>query len=221
MSTHPTAAALKQRHREVRDGQPGNWRTRIHRAISWLQRAEREEEDVDACFLFHWIALNAAYAREFGYEQSEREQARQFIDRLVLHDGEGRLQQMLFEQFSGPIRTLLDNRYVFEPFWRALREHDASNAWERQFDSARKLAMRALMTRQTGVVLSIIADRLYVLRNQLMHGGATWNSVANRQQVRDAVVILGAMVPEIIGLMIDHPEPDLSGITFPLLDALP
>ena len=220
MATRPTASTLKKRHREVRDGQPANWRIRIHRAISWLQRAEREHDDTDARFLFLWIALNAAYAREFGFEQSERDQARQFIDRLVHHDGEGRLQQMLFEQFSGPIRTLLDNRFVFEPFWRALREHDASNGWERQFDSARKLAMRALMTRQTGVVLSIIADRLYVLRNQLMHGGATWNSAANRQQLHDAVAILAAMVPEIIGLMIDHPEPDQSGITFPMLDAL-
>lgn len=218
MATHSTAAALKQRHREVRDAQPENWRIRIHRALSWLQRAEHETRDEDARFLFLWIALNAAYAHEFGFEQSEREQARQFIDKLVSHDREGRLQQVLFDQFTGPVRTLLANRFVFEPFWRALREHDSSNSWERQFEGARILAMRALMARQTGQVLSIVADRLYVLRNQLMHGGATWNSDANRQQMHDAVTILDALIPSIITLMIEHPDPDLSGITFPMLD---
>lgn len=219
MATPPTAAALKQRHRKVRADQPENWRIRIHRAISWLQRAERETRDDDARFLFLWIALNAAYAREFGFEQSERDQARQFIERLVVFDGENRLQQILFDQFTGPVRTLLENRFVFEPFWRALRDHDASNAWELQFANASKLAMRALMARKTEVVLSVVADRLYVLRNQLMHGGATWNGDANRQQVHDAVTILGALMPVIIDLMIDHPEPDESGITFPLLDS--
>lgn len=219
MATPPTAAALKQRHRKVRADQPENWCIRIHRAISWLQRAERETRDDDARFLFLWIALNAAYAREFGFEQSERDQARQFIERLVVFDGGNRLQQILFDQFTGPVRTLLENRFVFEPFWRALRDHDASNAWELQFANARKLAMRALMARKTEVVLSVVADRLYVLRNQLMHGGATWNGDANRQQVHDAVTILGALMPVIIDLMIDHPEPDESGITFPLLDS--
>ena len=194
-------------------------RTDCPPCVASAQGALRETGDDDARFLFLWIALNAAYAREFGFEQSERDQARQFIDRLIVHDREGRLQQILFDRFTGPVRTLLENRFVYEPFWRALRDHDASNTWEVQFANARKLAMRALMARKTDVVLSIVADRLYVLRNQLMHGGATWNSDANRQQVRDAVAILGALMPVIIDLMIEHPEPDESGITFPLLDA--
>lgn len=218
MAPPATAASLKQRHRKVRAAQPENWRIRIHRALSWLQRAERETGDDDARFLFLWIALNAAYAREFGFEQSERDQARQFIDLLIAHDHEGRLQQVLFERFTGPVRTLLENRYVFEPFWRALREHDPSNNWKRQFRKARTLAMRALMARQTALVLSIIADRLYVLRNQLMHGGATWNGDANRQQIHDAAAILDAVIPVLIDLMINHPQPDDSGITFPLPD---
>lgn len=29
------------------------------------------------------------------------------------------------------------------------------------------------------MILSILFDRLYVLRNQLVHGGATWNSDVN------------------------------------------
>lgn len=217
VSWRPTTATLKRRHRELRDAQPENWRVRIHRALSWLQRAEREPDDDDARFLFLWIALNAAYAREFGFEQSERKQARQFIDYLVARDRDGRLHQVLFEQFTGPVRTLLENRYVFEPFWRALRDHDSSNAWKHKFDHARALAMRALIEHRTGHVLSTVADRLYVLRNQIVHGGATWKGAANRQQVRDAATILGALMPVIVDLMIENPDPDFEAITYPLV----
>ena len=34
-----------------------------------------------------------------------------------------------------------------------------------------------------------VFDRLYVLRNQLVHGGSTWNSGINRTQVRDGAAI--------------------------------
>ena len=209
------AKALKARHREVRDAQPEDLRVRIHRAISWLERAEQEPDDHDARFIFLWIALNAAYAREFGFEQSERDQTRRFVERLLACDTAGRLHAVVFQQFTGPIRTLIENKFVFEPFWKALREHDSSGQWEVQFTRARALALKALMERQTDVVLSIVADRLYVLRNQLVHGGATWNGSANRAQVRDAAAILGTLMPVVIELMMEHPDVDFDAITYP------
>ena len=56
-------SALKQRHRLVRNGHPTNLTLRIHRALSWLHRAE-QSEDMDGKFIFLWIAFNAAYAQE-------------------------------------------------------------------------------------------------------------------------------------------------------------
>jgi len=56
-------SVLKQRHRQVRDGHPTNLTLRVHRALSWLNRAEHAE-DVDGKFFFLWIAFNAAYAQE-------------------------------------------------------------------------------------------------------------------------------------------------------------
>ncbi len=124
----PTAAALKTRHRAIRDAQPEDLRVRIHRAISWLNRAEQEADDPDARFLFLWIAFNAAYAKEFGFEHSERDQTRFFFTQLLAIDPQRRLHDALYRQFTGPIRTLVENRFVFEPFWKALREHTAANA---------------------------------------------------------------------------------------------
>lgn len=212
-----TADLLKERQRalDLADAHP--LRVRLHRAISWMRRAMREHEDPDARFVFLWIALNAAYAQEFGFEQREREQLSAFFARLLSADESRQVHALLFRDFSGPIRTLIDNPFVFEPFWRALREHDASERWKDGFEAGKRRAMRALMDGDTATVLAIVCDRLYVLRNQLVHGGATWNSAVNRQQVRDGAAILARLVPIVIGLMLDRPHEDWGAIGYPVV----
>lgn len=211
------STTLKEAHRLVRDAQPDSTRVRLHRAISWLNRAEQEDQDTDARFLFLWIALNAAYAQEFGFENAEREQLRRFFEALLAHDRQGSLQDILFKQFPGPIRTLVGNRFVYARFWKALREHDSSNRWAERFATDQRLALQAVVERRTEVVLSIVLDRLYVLRNQLVHGGATWDSQANRAQLRDGAAILGQLVPAILQLMLQDGAPELGEVAYPML----
>ena len=55
------------------------------------------------------------------------------------------------------------------------------------------------------MVLSIVLSRIYTLRNQLVHGGRTWNCLANREQMRDCVNLMGKLVPLVIEIMMDHP----------------
>jgi len=55
-------------------------------AISWLARAEQEADDSYAKIIFLWIAFNAAYAKLFGFENTEREQLQDFIEKLVVND---------------------------------------------------------------------------------------------------------------------------------------
>ena len=212
-----TAAELKDRHRQIRDQEPDALRLRIHRALSWLIRSEQEHTDPDLRFVLQWIAMNAAYAREFGREETERTRAKAFLDTLVALDTQKRLHQALFQQFTGPIRTLIDNKFTFEPFWTAMRTHDASNRWEEGFANSKKAAFAAVMQGDTTKVLGIVFDRLYVLRNQLVHGGATWNSQVNRAQLTDAVAILGALVPLIISVMMDHPAQDYGDALYPVV----
>jgi hypothetical protein len=61
----------------------------------------------------------------------------QFIASLLAIDQEKYLHKVVFNQFTGPIRTLVENKFVFEPFWRALRDHDSSGNWESQFAARR------------------------------------------------------------------------------------
>ncbi len=77
--------------------------------------------------------------------------------------------------------------------------------------------MKALMEQQTDVLLSIVLDRLYVLRNQIVHGGATWNGAANRAQVTDGARLMAVVVPTVIELMMDADAADFGDIAFPQL----
>ena len=54
-------------------------------------------------------------------------------------------------------------------------------------------------------ILEELFDRLYVLRNQLIHGGATWQGSVNRSQVQDGAAIMAFLVPHFINLMLDNP----------------
>lgn len=213
-----SAAQLKQRLKALAGSETQEtWRVRMHRAISWLARSERENDDPDARFIFLWIALNAAYAKEFGHGESERMRAREFLADLTQLDQRRALHDALFRQFSGPVRTLIDNCFVFEPFWVALREHDSSAKWESSFAASKKAAFTSVVNGDTTTVLSIVFDRLYVLRNQLVHGGATWNSRINRDQLKDGAAILGTLVPLVISVMLDHPQHDWKDVLYPVI----
>lgn len=217
--TIQTAESLKDAHRGIRDSQPESLRIRIHRAISWLARAEQEPHAPDARFLFLWVAFNAAYASEFGFEQAERDKARHFVATLLSIDVDRQLQQALHTSFSGPIRTLIENKFVFEPFWKALREHDSSGRWSESFKASKRVALKALMEGDTETVLSVVLDRLHTLRNQIVHGGATWNSSTNRLQVVDASRILGSILPIMLGLMIEARDEAFGPIAYPVLSS--
>jgi len=67
--------------------------------------------------------------------------------------------------------------------------------------------------------LSVVMTRLYTLRNQLIHGGATWDSQLNRDQVRDCSNLLGKLVPVIIEIMLDHPDHDWGPAIYPAVTA--
>ena len=210
-------AALRERHRALRAGQSEALAIRLHRAISWLLRAAQEEGDDDTRFIHLWIAFNAIYAGEFDGERSERERVAEFVGRLVAADIQETLHALLFKQFTGSIRLLIDNRYLFAPFWRALRDHDPSERWKARFETNRKAAMDALLTHRTAELLTIVLDRLYVLRNQLIHGGATWNSGVNRDQLRDACALLGALLPAITTVMMETDAFEDDAIAYPVV----
>ena len=61
-------SALKSRQRDERGTHPQGLALRVHRALSWLDRAEQCTDD-DGRFIFLWISFNSAYSQKFDDEE--------------------------------------------------------------------------------------------------------------------------------------------------------
>ena len=192
-------------------------RTRLHRAISWLNCSELQQAEPDLHFLSLWISFNACYAIELTEADArpEREKFKRFISALIQHDTEGRFFSLLWKTFPGPVRMLIDNPYIFRPFWNFQRGE--AQEWEESFRKSNEDALRYLSGNKVDELLHIILDRLYVLRNQLMHGGATFRSQVNRNQVKDGISILSMLLPVIIDIIMEHPEEDWGRLLYPVI----
>lgn len=200
-------AQLKKRHRLERDNQHINLSLRLHRALSWLNRAE-QENDPDSRFIFLWIAFNAAYATEFDARVGLTEQANfnAFVKKIVELDISKKIEKLLWNSYPTAIRLLLDNKYVFSPFWEYQKGNKTQEEWQEDFKRAKKASHTALANQDTASVLGVVLSRIYVLRNQLIHGGATWQGKLNREQIRDCNALMNELVPLIIELMMDNPQ---------------
>jgi hypothetical protein len=197
---------LKTRQRAERASYPEHLSLRVHRALSWLNRAE-QCDDYDGRFIFLWIAFNAAYAKETGEDRTpDVRLLGEFLAQLVKLDTPNQLYSIVWHQYSGPIRLLLNNQFVFQPYWDFQNGHPHSENWEARFTKARKDSESALSRLNTVKVLSILFSRLYTLRNQLIHGGATFGGKVNRQQVTDGARLLSHIVPCIMTIMMDNAQ---------------
>ena len=138
--------SLKRRQRAERHVHHPNLALRVHRALSWLGRAEQMGADQDGRFIFLWIAFNAAYATEIDeqYRLSEQATFRAFLEKVVSLDREGRVAAMVWQEFPRSIRVLLDNKFVFQDFWSFRNGKLSEGEWERRFAEARRAAYAAL-----------------------------------------------------------------------------
>jgi len=196
---------------------PENLTVRLHRAISWLKCAEENTTNHDLQFLSLWISYNACYAidEKSENELTERKQFKEFISKLVSYDHEKRFYNLLWQKFSGPVRLIIDNQFIYKPFWDAQRGENVN--WKKLFDKSNEDANRYLSKNEVAKLIEVVLDRLYMLRNQLMHGGATYKSKVNRTQVRDACNILKLLIPIIIDIMMENRKEDWGDIYYPVI----
>ncbi|WP_025769793.1 HEPN domain-containing protein [Thioalkalivibrio sp. HK1] len=218
--TADESKALRSKFQEIESDIPHRIALRLHRSLRWLGRSEAEPKDgpndkdlrfgdgLDARFVFLWIAFNAVYAdvEYVDNDTPEKKVQEKYFNELIRHDKGRRIYDAIWSKFSESIRRLMNNRYVFARYWHYKHGSENCSDWEEKMDKERKIFHRAIGNIDTSTVLQMIFRRLYVLRNQLIHGGATWNSSKNREQVHDGVAILGFLVPIFIDIMIDNPE---------------
>ncbi|MFM8472719.1 MAG: hypothetical protein ACKOBV_04235 [Candidatus Kapaibacterium sp.] len=219
MRTSLSYAVLKERHRAERDTWPTTVSLRIHRALSWLQRAEQEAGDPDAAFIFYWIAFNAAYAREIEEGKvvtGEQGRYDAFIRMLVSTDRKKRIHAMVFEEFSDALKNLIGNKYVLAEYWQHHAAGTPDVDWETALQNDIRKAHGAVHHGEVYTYTRLVLSRLYVLRNQIVHGSATWNSSANRAQTQDAAQVMRSFVPLMIDIMMDDPDQDWGEPLYPV-----
>ena len=75
---------------------------------------------------------------------------------------------------------------------------------KKRFFLAKDKLLYALEEKKTDKVLTGLFQRLYTLRNQILHGGSTFNSKVNREQVKDGCNILSFLIPVMLEIMMKH-----------------
>ena len=210
---------LQQQFLQSKANNSDEFNLRLHRAISWLIKAEQSEQDLDIQFITLWISFNAIYAKEFSSNQNgDRISFNEFIAELCRLDKDKQIYNLVWQRFPQSIRVMLDNRYVFQPFWDYKNGKITENAWKEYFDNNNKKALTALANQHTYNILLVVFDRLYTLRNQIVHGGATYNSKVNRSQVKDGCQILLALIPAIIQTVLDNASNDWGKPFYPVVE---
>ena len=212
---------LKELHRLKRHNYTNDFSIRIHRSLSWINRAEKKDEDIDSRFIFYWIAFNSAYSaiQTSQYFDTERRIYKDFFEKILKYDKNEHVYNAIWKEFSGPVRSLLNNQYIFGPFWNFQNGHEGFDDWEVKFNESKSIALKALQNKNTLMILEILFDRLYTLRNQILHGGATWNSKVNRSQVQDGQSIIGFLIPNFLQIMMDNQNENWGKLVFPVVES--
>ena len=218
--TPVSAQRLDTIYKELRPSLSDSNSIRLRRAISWLAKAQplHDDQDYDGAFIFFWISFNAMYSIETHSSNipSDTKQFSNFFGKLLKFDREDAIYTTIWGKFSGPVRTLVTNQYVFNPFWDYTLGKDHGVDWETKLKKSEIEAKAALPNkRKTKQLLDIVFDRLYTLRNQLIHGSATYQGSVNRDQVKDGASILHYLVPQFAAIMLEQPTHDWGEVMYP------
>ena len=209
----PSLETLRAKYRskedELRDSGKANLSVRMHRALSWTERSQKEMErnDPDAAFISHWIGFDAICS-ERHRNRASKEKIRKFLGKAVKEDGDASIYNLVISNESKSILTLAANAYVFKPFWNHYYKKLDSSDWADSLIRSVNQTIRHLERGERGTLntLKILFDCLIELRNQLVHGGSTWGGYVNRDQVVDGARIMSRLLPVFLDLVMDNPN---------------
>ena len=79
--------------------------------------------------------------------------------------------------------------------------------------------MKCLSNKDSFTILEILFDRLYTLRNQILHGSSTWNSDINRDKVNDRTKIISYLIPNFVSIMMLNYKQNWGSLAYPIIEA--
>lgn len=178
---------------------------RAHRCLSWLKKANLSQDDLDIRFITLWIAFNAIYAKDMDLEMSDKSAFKQFLH-SINNRAKNELYQLTWEKYSADIRILLDNKYVFQSFWDFHNGRYSESAWLEDFSREKEKVKQSLENHDSANLLLILFSRIYTLRNQVFHGGSTYESSANRAALANACQLLESYTALFLKVILEDPD---------------
>lgn len=183
---------------------------RLYRARSWLRKSRKAGSntppDLDAQFIFLWIAFNSLYGRRRRRDTSSGSQMSRgaselgdfkgFLEAIERVSGSQVAALLRRSPLAGSAAKVLDNPFLDLDCW---------DRWET--DGIRDRQQRLAIPRRSygGQPLPVpVFRQLYVLRNQLLHGAASDAGRRNRESLKSAILVLDAVVDALISLVAEH-----------------
>ena len=195
----------------------GRNRTRMRRALTWLEAANQFDTSADERFIFMWVSFNAVYGDEplSGDEEDDSKKMMGFLGKVKRH-GDPLLRAVISEHKKDFI-AVLENRYMNRFFWKWVREQEDNKEyehglmfyhdhWNRSGTGSKFLKKNRRLVHNTGHAefLRQVFWHLYTLRNQLLHGGATYRSSINRDSIKAGNKALALLLPVILEIIFTH-----------------
>ena len=168
-----------------------------------MQRAEQADcsEDLDLSLLSQWIAFNALYGQWDGEAKEpvpDHVCWRHFVDRILSLDKDRSVIDILRDH-KPLAMTIFEDEYLSRYYWKKPNEKRASRSRKTKFD-ARTWYLQENWT----LILDGLIERIYLLRCQLVHGAATYNSNLNRTSVRRCSQMMDHLVRAFLFVWIEH-----------------
>ena len=187
------------------------------RARGECQQLYREGRH-DLGFIAGWISWNALYCRWDDDGHAERDFAgmRTCLGDLLKMDREGFIEAWVYGNRNS-IAAVLSDPFLSHHFWHAIGRDDGDVDPNLHIDPT--LTDRLIHQGRWANLLEQVFGRLYVLRNQLIHGGATPNSSVNREQVQRGRIIEGFVVAAVQAIIHgNNPWHDWGPLPYPVLE---
>jgi hypothetical protein len=192
---------------------------RVHRAFSWLARAEQiaSPDDLDLALICRWVAFNSLYGQwneRTREPMPDRDCWRRFLDRVLALDKQQQVSKALI-QHKPLAMALLDDEYLSGFFWQEPSSSRAGKSKRAKYD-----AQTWFLERRWIMLLDHLIERIYLMRCQLMHGAATFGGKLNRDSLRRSSIMLGQLIENTLLVIVDHgADEDWGTMCYPPLGA--
>ena len=178
-------------------------KTRQRRMGVWIKHAEDLPEDAfHLQFICYWIAFDAAFAQFAKGGGSGIGRMLGFLKDVVRTDKNQRIYTILRDRMQN-IERISVLRQTSPSFWdRKKSEVQDPSKWAEHFVDIRvkeKDRFSLMLSIQSDDhVFNVLEDlfrRLYVVRNQIFHGGSSGAGSHGKTQVKEGALLLSQLIP--------------------------